>query len=69
MSNTGYDPSGAMLHLATHFQSRGLGPEHLENMHPSVRSHYAKMAGLNEPSEAGWNALIDHMRKGSPSPG
>jgi hypothetical protein len=58
-----YDPSGAMLHLVTHFQSRNMTADHLERMHPSVRSHYAKMAGLNEPSEEGWNALIDHMRR------
>jgi hypothetical protein len=63
-SNT-YNPSGALLHLASHFQSRSLTADHLERMHPAVRSHYAKMAGLNEPSEEGWNTLIDHMRRSS----
>lgn len=65
-----YDPSGAMLHLVTHFQSRGMSADHVEHMHPALRSHYAKMAGLNPPtSEQGWNAVIDHMRRRSiPSP-
>lgn len=62
-----YDPSGAMTHLVTHFQSRSITADHLERMHPTVRDHYAKMAGLNAPSEQGWNALIDHMRRRSGS--
>jgi hypothetical protein len=60
-----YDPSGAMLHLVTHFQSRSITPEHLERMHPSVRDHYTKMAGLNPVSDEGWSTLIDHMRRRS----
>jgi hypothetical protein len=58
-----YEASGSLLHLATHFQSRGLGPQHLENMHPQVRQHYAKSAGLNNPSDDEWQAVIDHMKK------
>ena len=59
-----YDPSGAMTHLITHFQARGISADHLERMHPSVRTHYAKTAGLNVPTEEGWQALIDRMRRG-----
>ena len=65
MSDT-YDPSGALIHLVSHFQSRGVSAEHLQGMHPAVRTHYAKMAGLNAPTEEGWATVIDHMRKGSP---
>jgi hypothetical protein len=63
-----YDPSGAMVHLITHFRSRGVTAEHLERMHPAVRTHYAKMAGLNVPTEEGWDALIDKMRRGTDAP-
>lgn len=61
-----YEASGAMTHLVTHFQSRGMTADHVERMHPSVRTHYAKMAGLNPPNEDGWTAVIDKMRGGSP---
>jgi hypothetical protein len=66
-----YDPSGALTHLVTHFQSRSITADHLERMHPSVRDHYVKMAGLNSMamSEQGWNAVIDHMRRGKSSHG
>jgi hypothetical protein len=63
-----YDPSGALLHLMAHFQSRGVSADHIEGMDPQVRTHYAKMVGLNPPSEEGWKTLIDRMRStGSPS--
>lgn len=64
-----YDPSGALTHLVTHFQSRSITADHLERMHPSVRDHYVKMAGLNSMSvsDQGWNTLIDHMRRRSSS--
>ena len=58
-----YDPSGALTHLITHFASRGVTADHLERMHPNVRDHYAKMAGLNAPSEEGWQTLISKMRR------
>ena len=57
------DPSGAMTHLITHFRSRGITAEHLETMRPELRTHYAKQAGLNVPTEEGWEALIDKMRR------
>lgn len=60
-----YAPSGAMLHLASHFTSRGFTADHLEQMHPHLRAHYSKLAGLNNPSEEGWNALVDHVRRSS----
>ena len=61
-----YDPSGAMTHLITHFRSRGISADSLESMHPQVRTHYAKSAGLNVPTDEGWRAVIDRMRQGSP---
>lgn len=62
-----YDPSGALAHLVTHFQSRSISADHLERMHPSVRDHYVKMAGLNAMtmSEQGWSTVISHMRRRS----
>jgi hypothetical protein len=62
VSNT-YDPSGALVHLMSHFQSRGMTADHVEAMHPDLRTHYAKMAGLNPPSQEGWQTVIDKMRR------
>lgn len=63
-----YEPSGALQHLLTHFESRGMNSGHIEAMHPQIRTHYAKMAGLNAPTDEGWKTLIDTMRRREVSP-
>lgn len=44
--------------LSSHFRDRGITAHDLAAMHPEVRAHHAKLAGVNNPSDETWDMVI-----------
>jgi hypothetical protein len=56
--------------LTSHFRVRGISSADLEAVHPDVRQHHAKLAGVRNPSDETWSMMlktVDYLEK-NPGP-
>lgn len=44
--------------LSSHLLARGITVDDLTSMHPDVRAHHAKLAGVNDPSADTWEMVV-----------
>jgi hypothetical protein len=65
MSDSGYHEARARYikarRLAMHLDSRGISLTEAQGMHPALREHHAKMAGVNDPSNETWAETVSHL--------
>lgn len=47
--------------LADHLDQRGFSITDVQGMHPALREHHAKLAGVHPPSEETWTAVVAHL--------
>jgi hypothetical protein len=47
--------------LAAHLDQRGYALTNVQGMHPALREHHARMAGVEAPSEETWTAVVAHL--------